>query len=111
MTAAARLEETPPVAARSDNLSPDDVYRVVSRRAATTPLTTTDLRDYCRLLREDCANASTDAVRTLLKWLHHRDRITRIPGTDTERLQYLGVEEPQPRRTYWALPAHGVATP
>lgn len=94
----------------TDDLSPDDVYRVVARHAATTPLTATDIRDRCRLLRDDCAYVTTTRVSYLLTWLHSRGRVTRVDGTERERLGHLGVEEPQPHRVYWALNADEAAS-
>jgi hypothetical protein len=95
---------------QTDDLSPDDVSKVVSRHAATTPLTATDIRDYCRLLRDTCEHVSTTRVSYLLGWLHDHGRVTRIDGTERDQLGQLGVEQPQPKRVYWMLTANTKAT-
>lgn len=90
-------------------LTTDEVYVTVYTHAATHPVSTPDLAEYCRARHSDPASITTNTVRARLEWLAGRDRVVSWPGTAETTLRNLGVEDPRPRQRYWMLAPKGQA--
>lgn len=86
-------------------LTPDEVHRMVTEFAATTPLTTAEIAEFCRSRHPDMPGITTGRVKQLLEWLLTRQRVASWPGGDRDELVRRGVHEPQERMRYWALAA------
>lgn len=85
-------------------LTPDQVYRMVTEFAATTPLTTAEIAEFCRSRHPDMPGVTTRRVNQHLQWLQTRHRVVSWSGRDREELERRGVDEVQARMRYWALP-------
>lgn len=92
-------------------LSTDQLTDILARHAATAPLSTTGVDDFCRSRFPHMPISITETTRLLL-WLHHQGRVDRWHGSDTHALERAGVIEPHPRRVYWQLrPTRTTPTP
>lgn len=89
----------------SSPLTVDDVYTQVYEHAKTTPLTTADIREYCKAHHPDYPGITTLRVSHHLHYLARRGRVQSWVGTDTDALAHRGVDYPDTHAQYWALPA------
>lgn len=86
----------------ASSLSTDQVTEILARHAATVPLSTTGVTDFCMSRHPDMHITHEDTTRLLL-WLHRHHRVQRWSGHETHTLEREGVVNPEPRRTYWRL--------
>lgn len=85
-------------------LSMEEVYTLVHAHAATRPLTTAEVTEYCQAHHPGYPGVTTQRVKGHLYSLQRRGRVQSWPCTDHTALAAHGIDEPVSHARYWALP-------
>jgi hypothetical protein len=84
-------------------LTMNQVYAQVATHAATRPLTTAEIAEYCQDAHPEHPGITTRRVHRHLESLQRRSRVRSWPSTDHAALDAYGIDEPVNRARYWAL--------
>lgn len=85
-------------------LTMNDVWTQAAQHAATRPLTTTEIAEYCQEAHDGYPGITTRRVHRHLESLQRRGRVQSWPGRDHIALAEHGIDEPITNARYWALP-------